>query len=537
MVAKRKIAILGAGASGLTAIKCCLDEGLEPVCFERSDDIGGLWRYTEEVIDDQACVAKSTVINTSKEMMCYSDFPIPKEFPNYMHNTYVMKYFRLYVDKFDLAKHIRFKTTIGSVKKAENYSQTGKWVLELTNLNTNEETNETFDAVLVCTGHHAEKNIPTFPGLEKFKGRVLHSHEYKHVRGYEDKNVLIVGIGNSGGDAAVEISRVSKQVYLSTRRGAWILNRVGQNGVPLDLIFTNRFSDVLRKVVPTPILMSLAEGQVESRFNHEKYSLKPQHRIFQQHPTVNDDLPNRIICGAVQIRPDIKQFTENGVEFDDGTTINDLDVVILATGYKFGFPFLDKDVIEVIENKVNLFKFVWNPDLEHPTMAFIGFFQPLGAINPIAELQCRWAASVFKGDLKLPSKGLMWADIKRKQGEMAERYYNSKRHTIQVDFVSFMDELAEQIGCKPDIWKLFKEDPRLALKCLFGPCMPYQYRLVGRNSWPGAKVAIQTLWERVDAPLKTRPTGNKPTSGTTRFIFQCFLVLIIAYIFKIIFGF
>ena len=94
---KKRVAIIGAGASGLPAIKSVLEEDMIPVCFERTDDIGGLWNYTPEVRGDgQASVMKSTVINTSKETMCYSDFPIPEDFPNFMHNTKVMEYFRLY---------------------------------------------------------------------------------------------------------------------------------------------------------------------------------------------------------------------------------------------------------------------------------------------------------------------------------------------------------------------------------------------------------------------------------------------------------
>jgi dimethylaniline monooxygenase (N-oxide forming) len=90
-VTKKRVAVIGAGASGLSSIKACLDEDLEPVCFERTGDIGGLWYYTPEVREGVSCVMKSTVINTSKEIMSYSDFPIPQEFPNFMHNTKVSR--------------------------------------------------------------------------------------------------------------------------------------------------------------------------------------------------------------------------------------------------------------------------------------------------------------------------------------------------------------------------------------------------------------------------------------------------------------
>lgn len=110
---------------------------------------------------------------------------------------------------------------------------------------------------------------------------------------------------------------------------------------------------------------------------------------------VNDELPNRIACGSVQIKPDIRRFLENGVEFGDGTEVK-ADIIVLATGYVFGFPYLDKEVLEVRDNVVNLFKYAFPPDLHPSTLVIIGCIQPWGAIMPLSELQCRWAAQVFK---------------------------------------------------------------------------------------------------------------------------------------------
>ena len=167
----KRIAIIGAGASGITAMKECIDGGLTPVCFERTGEIGGLWHYTTEAREGQACVMKSTVINTSKEMMCYSDFPIPADFPNFMHNTKVLEYFWLFVKHFDLEKYIRFHTEILQISKAENFETTGQWVLKVKDKKDESKgvVTEIFDGILVCTGHHAEKNFPKFTGRETFK--------------------------------------------------------------------------------------------------------------------------------------------------------------------------------------------------------------------------------------------------------------------------------------------------------------------------------------------------------------------------------
>ncbi|XP_052788262.1 flavin-containing monooxygenase 5-like [Mya arenaria] len=523
-----KVAIIGAGASGLTAIKCCLDEELEPTCYERTDELGGLWNYKDEVRDGQASVMKSTVINTSKEIMCYSDFPIPAEYPVFMHNKYVLRYFHLYAQEFRLTKYIQFNTEIITLKKCRDFASTGKWLLNVKDKLTGECKELVYDAVLICTGHHANTHKPSFPGQDRFKGKIIHSHDYKNSLSYEDKRVVIVGIGNSGGDAAVELSRVASQVFLSTRRGSWILNRVAEKGMPVDMCYISRFFNALQTRFPG-FIETMAKKQLNNKVDLELYSLKPKHGPFAQHPTVNDDLPNRIICGSVKVKSNIEEITETGIKFDDGTFEDDIDVLFLATGYTFGFPFLDKSVIEVENNKVELFKYMFPPDLEHHTLAVIGFIQPLGAIMPISELQCRLATRVFKGVTKLPSRSEMWSNIKGKAEAMSARYVHSPRHTIQVDYIPFLDELALLNGCKPNLVKLLLKDRALAMKCIFGPCTPYQFRLEGPGKWKGARKAIMTQWDRTLAPLKTKPIEASKKNEMLGFLwfYICFVGLFV----------
>ena len=92
--------------------------------------------------------------------------------------------------------------------------------------------------------------------------------------------------------------------------------------------------------------------------------------------------------------------------------------------------------------------------MTHPTLAVMGLVQPWGAINPITELQARWAVKVFKGELKLPSRSKMDEDIDDKATKMRERYVASPRHTVQVDYMEHCDELADHLGCRPNIRKI-----------------------------------------------------------------------------------
>ncbi|TWW57657.1 Dimethylaniline monooxygenase [N-oxide-forming] 5 [Takifugu flavidus] len=456
----RRVAVVGGGSSGLACIKCCLDEGLEPVCYESSDDLGGLWRFKENPESDRASIYHSVIINTSKEMMCFSDFPIPAHFPNYMHNSLIMDYFRMYADNFRLTKHIRFNTRVLQVKQRSDFSHSGQWDVETENKDGKKERH-VFDAVMICIGHHCNPNMPLqdFPGIDTFTGKYFHSRDYKTPEEWRNKKAVVIGIGNSGGDIAVELSRVTKQV--------------GKSG---DTVVVN--------------------------------NIITDFRLFSQHPTVNDDLPNRILSGTIQVKPNIRRFQGSSVEFDDGSVVEDVDLVVFATGYTFSFPFLSSHVISVSENKTSLYKYVFPPELQRPTLAIIGLVQPLGAIMPISEIQARWATRVFKGCTKLPSVDSMMKDIECKKQKMAQRYVTSSRHTIQVDYISYMDEIAEQVGVRPNILKLLLTDPRLGWNVVFGPCTPYQYRLRGPGKWAGARQAILTQWERVVHPMQTRPCND-----------------------------
>lgn len=165
------VAIVGGGVSGLICIKCCLDEGLQPTCYEMTNDIGGLWNYDANAIDGKASVMKSTVINTSKEFMAFSDFPPPEDFPNYMHNSKLLTYFRMYADHFRLKDHIRFQRKITKIEPADDYDQTGAWIVSSVDAKSNDDRQtERYDKVMLATGHHAYPRWANFPGLDGFQG-------------------------------------------------------------------------------------------------------------------------------------------------------------------------------------------------------------------------------------------------------------------------------------------------------------------------------------------------------------------------------
>ena len=225
------------------------------------------------------------------------------------------------------------------------------------------------------------------------------------------------------------MSRHASKVYLSTRRGAWVVSRIADGGLPVAMVFGTR----LLGYIPTWLFEFVATSITNKRFCHTTFGLKPNHSFFGQHPMVNDMLPLQIIAGALTVKPNVSHFTKDGVQFDDGSTVDKLDAVIFCTGYDMRFPYLEIEPDIVAKNHVNLYKYVFPPFLKKPTLAIIGNIQPWGAINPISELQSRLACRVFGKKVLLPDEEQMNADITMKREAMKKRYYATKRHTVQVN--------------------------------------------------------------------------------------------------------
>ncbi|MEE6496141.1 hypothetical protein FKM82_002239 [Ascaphus truei] len=502
----QNVAVIGAGISGLAALKCSLEAGLRATCFEKSDSVGGLWNFMDHAEDGRASIYRSVFTNACKEMMCYPDFPIPDEYPNFMHNSLFLDYLRLYAEHFELLRHIKFKTAVISVRKRPDFAITGQW--DITIEKAGKKESAVFDAVLICTGHHVYPNLPlvSFPGIEKFKGHYMHNRDYKEPTQYAGKRILVVGLGNSGADIAVELCRTAEKVCLSTRSGSWIMSRVWDKGYPWDMVYLTRFQSFLNDILPRAISDWLYENMMEKRFNHKNYGLAPLNRSLRKEPVFNDDLAACIMCGTVVVKPNIKEFTETSAVFDDGSVMENVDVVIFATGYSYAYPFMDDSIVKNSKNQVSLYKGVFPPTLEKTTLGVIGLVQSLGGIPPTSDIQARWAIGVLKGSCKLPPKDKMLEELNEAEGEKKSWFGHSE--SLSTDYVTYMDELSSFIGCKPNLSKLFLTDPKLYWEVFFGPCSPYQFRLMGPGKWHGARKAILNQWNRTIQATRTRVVSS-----------------------------
>jgi cation diffusion facilitator CzcD-associated flavoprotein CzcO len=419
-------AIIGAGSSGIAVAKALHERGLPFDCFEASDRVGGNWVFGNK--NGMSAAYRDLHINTSRERMEYSDFPMPRSYPDFPHHAQIAAYFDSYVDRFGFRARILFDTSVQHARQQPD----GTW--ELT---CGGGAKRSYDMLVVANGHHwdARWPEPAFPGSDEFGGTQMHAHGYRDNEFLRGRDVVVLGMGNSAMDIAVEASQVARSTQLAARRGAWIVPKY-LFGKPMDQ---------LPRTMAVPDRISYKAFELFVRLhtgNPERYGLpKPDHRFGQAHPTVSGRILDRISHGAVTPRPNIAALGPDWVRFADGTQVH-ADVVIYCTGYRITFPFFDPGFLDAPDNRIELFHRVFAPG--NASLAFVGLLQPLGAIMPLAEVQGRWLADYLRGRYQLPPRRALEAEIRR-QGERTRRHYvASKRHTIQVDFDRYLVDLRRE---------------------------------------------------------------------------------------------
>ena len=216
----------------------------------------------------------------------------------------------------------------------------------------------------------------------------MHSHDYVDQTDFAGKNVVVLGMGNSAMDIAVETSTVAKNVYLAARTGVHIIPKYAF-GRPFD-----HFEPPI--TLPWPVKQKIFEATVKASIgNIENYGLpKPAQKLGEAHPTVSSDILNKVGHGFVKMKPNIASLEGDRIKFIDGTSV-DADIVVYCTGYKVTFPFFDEDFISAPDNDLPLFQRVFKPGIDN--LFFIGLLQPLGAIMPLAEVQSKWICAYLQG--------------------------------------------------------------------------------------------------------------------------------------------
>ncbi|MGW5110254.1 flavin-containing monooxygenase [Nocardia sp. NPDC004123] len=419
-----RVCVIGAGSAGIAAVKVLTERGIDVHCYELSDRVGGNWVWGNS--NGVSAAYRSLHINTSRQRMEFSDFPMPAHLPDFARHDQIADYFDAYVRHFGFGDRIRFRTGVDHVQPLPD----GTFRVTLSSGET-----VGYDAVLVANGHHWDPRLPEpmFPGASEFRGTIMHSHAYTEEAQLTGKRVVVLGMGNSAMDIAVDASYHAAETYLSARSGVHVIPKYVW-GRPYDRIGAAEWFPSFLRWPLARKLMAAATGPMT------RYGLPaPNHKFAQAHPTMSSRILDRLAHGAITPMPTIDRFDGDEVVFTDGRRVT-ADLVVFCTGYKISFPFFDPGFVDPSgDNRIRLYRRVFHPEV--PGLYFVGLVQPLGAIMPIAERQAHLIADHLQGRYHLPGPAEMEREITTHRRGIQRRYVASKRHTIQVDFDDYMRDL------------------------------------------------------------------------------------------------
>lgn len=417
----QRIAVIGAGAAGLCAAKHLVTSGHDVTIFELGSHIGGLWVYEND--NGRSPAYRSLHINSEAKVTGYRDFPLPKEAGLFPSHEAVRKYLEDYADSFDLRRRIRFNARVTAVEPTGSAAATAADSPRAWRVLVADGAHEDFDSVVVANGHQAEPMHPPF--ARDFTGDYLHSVEYRKPDDFSGKNVLVIGVGNSGLDIAADVCTVSRATVISARSPVLIMPRMFL-GAPL-----SRFlAKVERPWLPWSVRRRVRE--LVTQLVHGKMEdwgfITPK---VQTHPSSHPTLFSHMSWGRIHVRPGVTKVVDRDVHFVDGS-VETFDAIIAATGYEVDLPFLAPEDSPVKGHRIDLYRRVVHPD--RPGLYFVGLFDVSGGANiRMMDIQCRWLTAVVNGDIVLPDAEAMRASFQAEQRRMQQQYPDRPRYGLELD--------------------------------------------------------------------------------------------------------
>jgi cation diffusion facilitator CzcD-associated flavoprotein CzcO len=433
-----RVGIIGAGVAGLATAKTLLQAGHEVVVFDRTPDVGGVWSETRRY--------PGVTTQSAKATYGLSDFPMPRDYPEWPSGAQVQAWLAAYAKKFGIEPHLRLGTEVTRASRAGD----GRWVLELRGAET-----VTVDRLVVANGIFCEPNLPGYPGQEEFTaagGRLLAATALHDAEEARDRHVVVVGYGKSACDVTVEMSAVAAGTHVVARQLLWKVPRKIHGVVNFKFLLLTRMGEALfpyarkrgmEKFLHGPgngarrrMLNSLGTASV-SQFKLKQLGLVPRGAMEDivkgAIGLASEGFFEGVEAGRIVVHRDTaitRLIAEDGLtyaELADGTRVR-ADLVVCATGFQQGVPFLDDEVQrELFDDRANFQLYRQILPLGVDGLYFNGynssFFSPLNA-----EMAAVWIAAHLAGAVTLPAEPQM-------------------RRAV-TDQLAFMDEATDRHHCR-----------------------------------------------------------------------------------------
>ena len=477
MANKECVCVIGAGLSGLIAMKELLEKGHDVTCYEKQLREGGVFNFPTGVVYDEMR------LTVSQHFMCFTSMPAPpQEKREFWTRKQYAQYLHSFAERFDLFRHIQFSTEA----KAIELCPEGQ--VRVTCRHGTESYERKFDAVALCPGAFRADapRMPKINGLENFPGRVVHSGTYKDPESFKGMRVLCVGMGETAADITMQISDVAASCTLSMRSFPEIIKRYRgpdrrTNDVGSTRLFhwmsleqRNDFYAFKRKFRDTRKLSN------HDRVVYEWNRKSGGRRSLQK----NDEIVRNVINGRIQVLApsELKCIEGNTVIFDDHSAL-EVDAIVFCTGYEESS--IPNDWIKDVEisDVRQLYKHAFHADLGR-RIAFFGWARPRqGGFPALAELLARYFALLCSGERELPEKSEMKRVIAEDCAREEEWFANAKSTRTLVHYTRYLDDLAELIGCLPQL-EVYLNDPELLTHLICSSNIGLCYRLQGPDCFP-----------------------------------------------------
>jgi hypothetical protein len=428
----RRIAVIGAGPSGLAAAKHALDAGFDVTVFEASDALGGQWHTTAA----HSGVWPGMHTNTSRAMTAFSDFPAPADHPLHPAAEQIRSYLQAYAHAFGVDRRIRYHARVSDVRPG--------WTVD----------GEPFDGVIVASGRFRR---PRRPGVVAgFRGELIHAFDYPGAERFRDRPTLVYGNGISGLEIACDLAPHTP-VVSAFRQPRYVIQKV-VDGVSSDWQWYTLFGALERRALPADEWTRRQRERILRVAGNPADFGAPDPGEGPFGVSLCQGYLELVRAGAITCRPRITSVEGTTVHFEDGTSER-VAAIVCATGYDVDIPYLTADLA--------LYERTFHPDL--PGLAMIGQYLAQGPYFPLLELQARWIAAVWSGAATLPDEPVM-------RHAMAQPRPQLESHNM------LALTLAEHLGVAPDP----NDWPDLFEPLLFGPLLPPRYRLCGPGARPDA---------------------------------------------------
>lgn len=375
-----KVAIVGAGPSGLATARSLKQHGIPFQIFEKHSAVGGIW----DVSNPGSPMYESAHFISSKTMSHFAGYPMPSHYPDYPSNRQLLAYIRNFARDQGLLPHIRFNTAVTATQRSND-----GWTLIL-----EDGTSETFTHLVAAIGTNWAPNKPAIAG--NFAGEIIHSVQYKSSAQVKGKSVLVIGAGNSGCDIACDVARSADRAFISMRRGYHFIPKhifgkpadvFAAEGPHLPLWLTQKvFGALLRLLTGDVTRLGLP---------------KPDHKLFESHPIMNDQILHHLRHGDLVVKPDVERFDGKDVVFKDGSR-EAIDLVITATGYSWPIPFVDRANFDWSGERPELFLNMISP--KDQRLFVSGFLEINGGAYKHFDVMADTIARTIKLETRDPSK-------------------------------------------------------------------------------------------------------------------------------------